>query len=51
LAIVYLSQIKHWPLQNPPTRATPILDNGPIAMFLAVFDSPIALQMHDGKSV
>jgi hypothetical protein len=51
LAIVDLSQIKHRPLQNPPTRAATILHNGPIVVFLAVFDSPIALQTLEGKPV
>jgi len=39
LAVVDLSQVQHMPLHDPSSGATPVLDNAPVTVFLAVLDA------------
>ena len=48
LAIVDLSKVKDLPLDILVAPATAILDDVPVTMHFAVFDSSVALQKHDG---
>jgi hypothetical protein len=50
LAVVNLTQIEYRTLHHPPSSAPPVLHDAPVTMLLAVFDPPIALQIHDGSS-
>src|ERR1017187_2128810 len=46
LAVVDLTQIQHVPIDGAITRDTLLLRNTPIAVFFAVFEPTVALQVH-----
>jgi len=48
LTVVDLSKIKDLPLDKLSTPATAILDDVPVTMLFAVFESRVALQKHFG---
>ena len=48
LAVVDLTQVEHRALDNASAGATPVFHDAPIAVLFAVFESPIAFQIHDG---
>lgn len=50
LTVVDLPQIEHRALHRLSTRATPAFHQAPVAMFLAVFEPPIALQIHNDRA-
>jgi hypothetical protein len=51
LAVVDLPQIQHVPIGHSAARETTLLGNTPVAVFFAVFESPMALQVHRPPSV
>jgi hypothetical protein len=50
LAVIQLAQIQHLSLHHPAASAAPVLDNAPIAVRLAVLNSPGESQEHVADS-
>ena len=48
LAVVDLPEIQDVPIDHAPARTAALLRNAPIAVFLAVLDPAMALQVHGG---
>jgi hypothetical protein len=46
LTVVDLTQIQHVPIDCAPRRHAPLLGNAPVPMLLAIFETPVALQVH-----
>ena len=46
LTVIDFSQVEHLSLDNPITGDTPVLDNTPIAVFFAVFETLFGPQEH-----